>query len=125
MTGSPSGAHKEDLMQPLTKRHLCSFTVTSRAHKEDPMQTLAALEPRVQVFSQAASLSWCQTENRGARTTERQQKETGVTRYGGRGLELRLRGEREGRRTGSTYHQQSRRRHIDIHLYIQIYVYTG
>ena len=61
MTGSPSGAHKEDLMQPLTKRHLCSFTVTSRAHKEDPMQTLAALEPRVQVFSQAASLSWCQS----------------------------------------------------------------
>ena len=66
------------------------------------MQTLAALEPRVQVFSQAASLSWCQssaasTQNRGARTTERQEKEKGVTRYGGRGLELGLRGE-AGRR---------------------------
>ena len=48
-----------------------------------------------------------------------------MARYGGRGLELRLRGERERRwRPGSTYHQQSRRRHIDVHLYIQIYIYT-
>ena len=96
------------------------------------MQTLAALEPRVQVFSQAASLSWCQssaasTQNRGARTTETQEKEKGVTRYGGRGLELGLRGEREEEEEDGEHPSSTKSptayRHTSLHT--DTYIHRG